>query len=523
MDIVLLSVRLGLAVVFVIAGLAKLADQAGSRRSLQGFGVPTRLLRAGGLALPVLEVGLAVGLLPAGTAWHASIGMLALLMGFIGAIGLNLARGRRPDCHCFGQLYTKPVGIGTLVRNGLLAALAGGVASAGQSGSGPSAVAWLLDVRADTLLLGGAVAILATVSVVEGWFLIQLFRQHGRLLARLETAAMPSAAAVEAGLPINAPAPELALTTLDGRSTGLSELLTDHRPAVLLFVDPGCKPCQDLMPEAADWRQRYADRFHLVAVSRGTVEANRQKTRGLAHVWLQHDREALAAYRVSGTPSAVLIAPDGHIASQVAGGVDQIRTLVDTVAQHDWRGVAVDRYRGWPDMAGYRDTSGDIRPSPVSPEPGCGCGGQGHGSTESSGLPIGADAPAIVGRSLDGEAIALPGGRSLLVLFWNPNCGFCRRMLSDLKAWEAEADPRDPRLVLISTGTPEANRALGLRSPIVLDEGFALGSAYGATGTPSAVLVDEHWRIASALTVGAPDFLSLARSRREAALTPGGA
>lgn len=508
MDIVLLFVRLGLAIVFGIAGVAKLADPPGSRQSLQAFGMPVRVIPAAALALPILEIVLAIGLLPAGTAWFASLGMLTLLAGFIGGIAYNLARGRRPDCHCFGQLYSKPIGIGTLVRNGLLALLSGVIAVAGPTRTGPSAVAWLLELRVDTLLLSGAVVVLAIVSILQAWFLVQLFQQHGRLLKRLETAGLPVPATaptpvVEAGLPINAPAPALALTNLDGQAVGLTELLTDHRPAVLLFVDPGCKPCQELLPEAADWRQRYADRFHLVAVSRGPVEANRQKARGLAHVWLQRDREALDAYRVSGTPSAVLIAPDGRIASQVAGGADQIRTLVDTVARHDWRAVAPAQVAG------------------AAPEAGCGCGGQGHGAPESTGLPIGAQAPAVVGRSLDGVQVTLVG-QLTLVLFWNPNCGFCRRMLNDLKAWEDEADPRDPRLVLISTGTPEANRALGLRSPIVLDEGFKLGNAYGATGTPSAVLVDAGGRIASAVIVGGPDVLSLARSQREAALAPAG-
>lgn len=39
MDIVLLLARLLLAVVFVVAGLAKLVDRAGSRQALIDFGV----------------------------------------------------------------------------------------------------------------------------------------------------------------------------------------------------------------------------------------------------------------------------------------------------------------------------------------------------------------------------------------------------------------------------------------------------------------------------------------------------
>ena len=178
--------------------------------------MPARLIPAGALALPVLEIAFALGLLPTSTAWLASLGMLALLVGFISGIGYNLARGRRPDCHCFGQLYSKPIGFETLLRNGVLAALAAVIALAGPAGSGPSALAWVLDLRLDTLLLGAAVAVLAVVCAVEAWFLLQLFQQHGRLLKRLETAgspepgAAPLPAAVEVGLPINAPAPTLA-------------------------------------------------------------------------------------------------------------------------------------------------------------------------------------------------------------------------------------------------------------------------------------------------------------------------
>jgi hypothetical protein len=51
---------------------------------------------------------------------------------------------------------------------------------------------------------------------------------------------------------------------------------------------------------------------------------------------------------------------------------------------------------------------------------------------------------------------------------------------------------------------------MGLGSPVVLDQQFAIGSAFGASGTPSAVLVDEKGKVASELAVGAPAVLPLA-------------
>ena len=40
-------------------------------------------------------------------------------------IGANLARGRKPECRCFGQLHSEPAGWNTLARNGVSAAVAG--------------------------------------------------------------------------------------------------------------------------------------------------------------------------------------------------------------------------------------------------------------------------------------------------------------------------------------------------------------------------------------------------------------
>jgi len=99
MNIALLIARLVLAVVFVVAGLTKLADRAGSRQTLIDFGVPARLATPGGLLLPLAELVVAVALIPLVSAWWGALGALVLLALFIVGITFNLARGRKPDCH----------------------------------------------------------------------------------------------------------------------------------------------------------------------------------------------------------------------------------------------------------------------------------------------------------------------------------------------------------------------------------------------------------------------------------------
>ena len=50
---------------------------------------------------------------------------------------------------------------------------------------------------------------------------------------------------------------------------------------------------------------------------------------------------------------------------------------------------------------------------------------------------------------------------------------------------------------------------MGLRSAVLLEEDLEMGISYGASGTPSAVLIDEYGRIASELMVGASGVLAL--------------
>jgi hypothetical protein len=50
---------------------------------------------------------------------------------------------------------------------------------------------------------------------------------------------------------------------------------------------------------------------------------------------------------------------------------------------------------------------------------------------------------------------------------------------------------------------------MGLKSTVLLDEQFAVGTLYGAGGTPSAVLIDADGKIASSLMVGGLGVMEL--------------
>ena len=133
-------------------------------------------------------------------------------------------------------------------------------------------------------------------------------------------------------------------------------------------------------------------------------------------------------------------------------------------------------------------------------------------------LPVGAEVPDLPLPRVDGDDLRLSDlrGREAVVVLWNPRCGYCERMRPDLLALDAAlaGDPADLRLVVVSTGTAEANRAQGFRAPVLLDDAFAVGRALGARGTPSAVRLGADGRVASEVVVGTEAVLALARETR---------
>src|SRR5215208_121017 len=173
MDAALLISRLLLAALFSLAGVAKLSDLKGSRKAITEFGLPAVLASPLALLLPLAELGVGAALIPASSAWWGALGALGLLLLFVVGISINLARGRKPDCHCFGQLHSAPAGWKTLARNGVLAAIAGFVLWEGyEGGAGPSAVAWLGALSTAQLLgLLGGVLVLSLLAG-QWWFLV---------------------------------------------------------------------------------------------------------------------------------------------------------------------------------------------------------------------------------------------------------------------------------------------------------------------------------------------------------------
>lgn len=329
----LLVIRLVLAATFAVAGIAKLADRRGSRVSLVEFGVPVTLATPLSIALPIGELMVAAALVVDSSSRRGGLAALALVLIFIAAISYNLARGHKPECHCFGRLSSAPIGWTTLVRNSLLAALAIAAWQQDWILSSSSAARWLSEIslQDQAEVLGALVISLLTVVLAQVW-IIQ--RQTSKIRSLETKLASPTRPPV--GLPVGVPAPDFRLPDLEGEFVSLGSLRRSDKRLLLVFVDPDCKSCAALLPDLARWQREYSAQLTVMAISRGTPEANRIKiaASGLTNILLQKDKEIAFAYRAVATPSAVVIRQDGTTASTLALGPDEISALVTRTISH---------------------------------------------------------------------------------------------------------------------------------------------------------------------------------------------
>jgi peroxiredoxin len=135
---------------------------------------------------------------------------------------------------------------------------------------------------------------------------------------------------------------------------------------------------------------------------------------------------------------------------------------------------------------------------------------------KAGGVPIGTAAPDFELLDLTGARRKLSDflGTELLLIFFNPKCGFCTSMAAELAALPVDESDGRAIPVVVSSGDAEENRKLveqyGIRCLVLLQENMEVASRYGAQGTPMGYRIDRAGRVASELTVGAQLLLQLA-------------
>lgn len=134
-----------------------------------------------------------------------------------------------------------------------------------------------------------------------------------------------------------------------------------------------------------------------------------------------------------------------------------------------------------------------------------------------SGLSVGTPIPPFSLPDLSRNEVSLEQFRGKLVLLvnWDPLCGFCEMIAPDLARLQDDFRKRNVQLLLVSSGDAEGNRKLGqangLECPILLQQERQELGLFENEGTPVAYLLDEQGRVHQPLAGGADQVLILAR------------
>ena len=145
------------------------------------------------------------------------------------------------------------------------------------------------------------------------------------------------------------------------------------------------------------------------------------------------------------------------------------------------------------------------------------------GASAPAELEVGTLVQDFQAPDLSGKNVSLSDfrDRRVLLIYWNPQCGFCDMLAAELAPLQTALKKNNTEVVLVTYGDVESNRKLavehGLDSTILLIENspakeFIVNELFRHRGTPSAYLLDEQKRVIQALAVGMDDILRIARS-----------
>ena len=398
---------------------------------------------------------------------------------------------------------------------------------------------------------------LAWVAILAGgWLGGQLLRQNGRILLRLDELEkrlneleFGGADELE-GLPLGSEAPAFELADPSGERKSLGQFR--GQPVLLIFFNPNCGFCRELMPKLAgvaagfqpaseggilppDLRSttveiqsafdgrgesdavsagleaRLTDRQgcpppQLLILTTGAAEKNRQffaEHKISCPVLMQNDGEVAKAYQANGTPTGYLVSADGKIASELAIGAEALLKLASQPARELPLTLTLS-----PSDGEKENTDGDGRVTRFSNR------SLARSKIKRDGLKAGTPAPDFRLPRLDGRgelALSDLRGRRVLLVFSSPQCGPCDALAPALQRFHRQHPELE--LVMISRSEPKENRAKikehGLTFPVLSQQQWEISRRYAMFATPVAYLIDEAGVITHDVAVGVEPILLL--------------
>lgn len=333
----------------------------------------------------------------------------------------------------------------------------------------------------DPLAIGLGLALVVAVGgvVLLGWLCYRLLVERGELLPGMEDGDGASSLSGPQGLRPGSYLADFALPRLDEGAATLTGLL--DQPLLLAFVGGDCLFSRALVRELAEIDRGGEAPLPVVIVvgEIGDAEIVGLASRASIPVLLDGEGQTARLMRVGVTPAGYRVDPGRQTVGPLLTGPAALLAAA--------RGEGVDEEAAEPlaftplpklDAAREPPGPGDIAPRFTLP------------TTE--GVPWRLDARV---------------GRPFGVVFADPGCPPCRRLLAELSRRDRAG------LVVVSRGDVEANRrlsaALGPGATVVVQRNREVARAWSTLETPAAYLIDAHGAVAAGPALGAKEVLAL--------------
>lgn len=328
MEALSIFLRIAVSGIFLVAAGGKLADLPTAKESLGNFGMNRSLLPFIVAAVPAFEL-LTVVLLAVGDTVVLGAGLAVILLIAFTAYGMvNLAQGRHPDCNCFGRLSTGQIGGQWLISNLLLLGASALLLASVLDGTNASIWDPFIDSSGQELvvygLLAGAYLLIALLGSAL-FYLLRLWQEH------LSSQKSEGGSQEPEGLPAGEPAPRFELPGVDSRLVSLGSTLSSGQPTLLLFMATHCAPCRTLVTDIHERMESLRRKPQVLMLVAGSAEEFAKFVEGnpAESPYLhQADWSVSEKYRISRTPSGVLVDQTGKIAAPTAVGWSSIEDLL---------------------------------------------------------------------------------------------------------------------------------------------------------------------------------------------------
>ncbi|NNE68210.1 MAG: TlpA family protein disulfide reductase [Pyrinomonadaceae bacterium] len=479
MDYLIQILTIALSTVFLTSAIAKLIDFKGAVEAGGEFGIPKAAAPLSMAFLIGVEFAVSFCLLISPVHFGAALAAVLLLLLFSIATARLVIQGRSPECRCFGQLSSEPVGKSSLIRNGVflvlavaVALLAGSATPIGGDGSQP---VFLILFALVGLLIASVLIALELRGRLDGMEdRLKGVEKYTTLLEMQESGDEPTG-----GLPIGTFVGDISIENSAHEPFAIGSLTNEKLALLMIFVGPDCLPCVSLAEHIPKWAEVLKDTVEIALISTADEETNIEKfgSEIAEYLYLQHGSEVSDPLKARWTPTALLVGPDGRIASKPAAGDTAITTLITSLV--DTESIEPPLFVG-EELGTLSDRFGQTIP---------------EFELERLG---GA-------RFRNSDLLKKP----TLVVFWSLTCQYCTEMLTEMLTWRR--DSPELGLAIIADGDRRKLEETGLGGSLILDDNYKVSETFGMYGTPSAVIVDENGVVVSETAQGANDINLLSR------------